>query len=60
MSTTEQPSVRDQMPEDLCDLVAGMIEPTTMACYVDHGDVMDCIGIAYPLIRHYILSHMEA
>lgn len=48
------------MPEVLRDQIGEWIEPETMNCEADHGDVMGCIDIAYPLIRAYLAEHPEA
>jgi hypothetical protein len=42
------------MPAGLRDAVAEQIELYTINAYLKHGDVMDCIAIAYPLIRDYL------
>jgi len=47
------------MPDELRQAVAEQIEPYTINAYLDHGDVMDCIKIAYPLIRDYLAQQEQ-
>lgn len=48
------------MPRGLREQIANWIEPQTMNYEIDHAAVMDCIRIAYPLIRAYLAEHPEA
>ena len=47
------------MPRDLRDQIGNWIDPETVNCEADHGDVLDCIDIAYPLIRAYLAEHPD-
>lgn len=40
----------NQMPDELRKQIMDWIEPQTVHTETDHADVMDAIGIAYPLI----------
>jgi hypothetical protein len=42
------------MPRDLNQVIKNLIEPHTMNSSIDHGDVMDCIHVAWPVIRDYV------
>jgi hypothetical protein len=45
------------MPPELRGQVEDLIEPHTMNMGIDHGDVMDCIKVAYPVIRDWLREH---
>lgn len=49
-----QLSLDNPMPPELSNQIANWIEPETLNCASDHGDVMGCIHIAYPLIKAYL------
>lgn len=40
----------EPMPTDLRRQIEDLIEPHTMNMGIDHGDVMECIAVAYPVI----------
>lgn len=51
---TVQKFARDNpMPRELRMQIVQWIEPQTMRTETDHGDVMDAIAVAYPLIRDW-------
>jgi hypothetical protein len=47
------------MPRALSDQVADLIEPHTMNMYLKHGDVMECIDVAFPAIRDWLREHPD-
>lgn len=55
-----QRSLDNPIPRDLKRRIADEIEPHTMNSYLDHGEVMTAIQIAYPLIRDYLAEHGES
>lgn len=50
-------ALAEPMPRELRDGLAGLIEPHTVNLYLDHGDVMDCIDVAWPAIRDWLREH---
>jgi hypothetical protein len=44
----------EPMPAELRSQVEDLIEPHTMNMGIDHGDVMTCIRVAYPVIRDWL------
>jgi hypothetical protein len=54
-----QRALDEPMPRDLRKSLAGLIEPHTINMYLDHGDTMDCIDVAFPVIRDYLREHPE-
>lgn len=44
------------LPRELRQQIAAGIEPITINRGFDHGEAMDLIGIAYPLIRDYLAT----
>lgn len=54
-----QRALDEPMPRELRDGIAGLIEPHTINMYLKHGDVMDCIDVAFPVIRDYLRDHPE-
>lgn len=54
-----QRGLDNPIPRELERLLADYIEPQTMNARIDHGEVMDCIAIAYPQIRDYLRDHPE-
>jgi hypothetical protein len=48
------------MPRELKRQIDNWIEPQTVDTQTDHGDVMDCIEIAFPLIRDWLAEHTAA
>jgi hypothetical protein len=59
MEASLQRALDEPMPKDLSDTVKALIEPHTINMYLDHGDVMDCIDVAFPVIRDYLRAHPE-
>lgn len=55
-----QRALDEPMPRDLREQIADLIEPHTMNMYLDHGDTMDCIDVAFPTILDYLREHPEA
>lgn len=55
-----QRAMDNPMPGDLHATIADEIEPQTMNTYTDHGEVMTCIEIAFPLIRDYLFGEAQA
>lgn len=53
-------ALTNPMPRELSRAVADVIEPQTLNAGVDHGEVMSCIDVAYPLIRDFLRDHPEA
>jgi hypothetical protein len=47
------------MPRDLNEQVKDVIEPQTINGGIKHGDVMDCIHVAWPVILDYLREHPE-
>lgn len=47
----------EPMPRDLREQVEDLIEPHTINMYLKHRDVMDCIKVAFPVIRDYLRAH---
>ena len=45
------------MPAELRGLVEDLIEPHTINMGIDHGDVMSCIRVAWPVIRDWLREH---
>lgn len=50
LERVQQLAERNPMPAELRTQIANWIEPQTVHTETDHADVMDAIGIAYPLI----------
>lgn len=59
LETIEALVEANPMPNRLEKQIGNWIEPQTMNCEADHADVMDCIAIAYPLIRARALATAE-
>jgi hypothetical protein len=55
-----QRALDEPMPPGLKNRLASLIEPHTINMYLDHGDVMDCIDVAFPVIRDYLRKHPAA
>lgn len=53
-------ALREPMPRELQHQVADLIEPHTINMYLKHRDVMECIDVAFPVIRDYLREHPEA
>ena len=49
-----QRALDEPMPTELKNTIADLIEPHTMNMYLDHGDVMTCIRVAFPVIRDWL------
>lgn len=49
-----QLALDNPVPRELDEQIANWIEPETLNCDADHGDVMTCIHVAYPLIKAYM------
>jgi hypothetical protein len=49
----------EPMPSDLRRAIASLIEPHTMNMQIKHRDVMECIDVAYPLIREFLHGHPD-
>lgn len=49
-----QRSLDDPIPSELRRQIADYIEPVTINRHLKHGDMMDLIGIVYPLIRDFL------
>jgi hypothetical protein len=47
----------EPMPSELQTQIADLIEPHTINMYLKHRDVMDCIDVAYPVIRDWLREH---
>lgn len=47
----------DPMPPDLKAAVADLIEPHTQNMEIRHRDVMECIHVAWPMIRDWVEGH---
>jgi hypothetical protein len=47
----------EPMPPELRGQLADLIEPHTINMYLKHGDVMDCIDVAWPVIRDWLRDH---
>jgi hypothetical protein len=60
LETVEALAEANPMPDELKRQVGNWIEPQTMNTETDHADAMDCVEIAYPLIRAYLAEHPEA
>jgi hypothetical protein len=54
-----QRALDEPMPRDLRKSIAALIEPHTINMSLDHGDTMDCIDVAFPVIRDYLRAHPE-
>jgi hypothetical protein len=54
-----QRALDEPMPDDLKSAIADLIEPHTMNMYLDHGDTMTCIEVAFPVIREWLREHGE-
>lgn len=52
-------AMAEPMPPVLRMALAHLIEPHTMNMYLDHGDTMTCIEVAWPVIRDYLGNHPE-
>ena len=50
-------SLDEPMPAELRGLVEDLIEPHTINMGIDHGDVMSCIRVAWPVIRDWLREH---
>ena len=48
-------ALAEPMPRDLREQLEDLIEPHTINMYLKHRDVMDCIDVAFPVIRDYLL-----
>ena len=55
-----QRALDNPMPRELREHIGDYIESNTINMQVDHGDVMDCIDIAWPEIVDYLRAHPEA
>jgi hypothetical protein len=47
------------MPPELNELVKDLIVPHTMNMELKHGDVMECIHVAFPVIRDWLHAHPD-
>ncbi len=47
----------EPMPRELSEQIKDLIEPHTLNMYLKHRDVMDCIDVAYPVIRDWVIAH---
>ncbi|HEY9413431.1 MAG TPA: hypothetical protein VIQ30_01625 [Pseudonocardia sp.] len=56
---TTQRALDEPMPNDLRDQIADLIEPHTINARIKHADVMDCISVAFPVIRDYLRQHPD-
>ena len=54
-----QRALDEPMPRELSDKIADLIEPHTLNMYLKHRDVMECIDVAFPVIRDYLREHPE-
>jgi hypothetical protein len=54
---TVQLGLDNPMPKELRQQIEDWIEPQTINMGIKHGDVMDCVRIAFPLIRDYLAEH---
>jgi hypothetical protein len=52
-------ALANPMPRELKQQLMTLIEPHTINMYLKHGDVMECIDVAYPAIRDYLREHGE-
>jgi hypothetical protein len=59
LETVEALAEANPMPDALKKQIGNWIEPQTMSTYMDHGDAMDCVEIAFPLIRAWLAEHPE-
>jgi hypothetical protein len=55
-----QRSLDEPMPDPLRGQLEDLIEPHTINMYLDHGDVMTCIDVAFPVIRDYLRERVIA
>ena len=60
LETVEALVETNPMPDELGEQIANWIEPQAMNTYTDHADAMDCIKVAFPLIRAWLAEHPEA
>lgn len=60
MDASLQRAMDEPMPRELRDQIADLIEPHTLNMYLKHRDVMDCIDVAFPVIRDYQREHPES
>lgn len=54
LETALQRALDEPMPRDLREQIADLIEPHTINSSIKHGDVMEAIDIAFPVIRDYL------
>lgn len=47
------------MPPELKGTIKDLIEPHTINARIKHVDVMDCIDVAFPVIRDWLREHPE-
>jgi hypothetical protein len=52
-------AMAEPIPAELRAEIVNLIEPHTMNMYLDHGDTMTCIEVAFPVIRDYLRAHPE-
>lgn len=57
MDKTLERAMAEPMPPELRGQIEDLIEPHTMNMYLKHRDVMDCIRVAFPVIRQYLREH---
>lgn len=59
MDASLRRALDEPMPRELKGAIADLIEPHTLNMYLKHRDVMECIDVAFPVIRDYLRDHPE-
>ena len=59
MDASLERAMAEPMPAELDAQIQDLIEPHTINMYLKHRDVMDCIDVAFPVIRDYLREHPE-
>jgi hypothetical protein len=54
-----QRGLDEPMPPELNRLIRDLIEPHTINMRIKHGDVMDCMSVAFPVIREWLREHPD-
>lgn len=55
-----QRALAEPIPAELRDVIKDTIEPHTINMQIKHRDVMECIRVAFPVIRDWLREHPEA
>ncbi|MFE2994184.1 hypothetical protein ACFXG4_04120 [Nocardia sp. NPDC059246] len=54
IEATLQRALDEPMPPELKTRIKALIEPHTINMQIKHGDVMQCIRVAFPVIRDWL------